>query len=103
MRRVFLLALSVAAFLAGCANQPVDFTSQAGNYRVRFPGSPKESDKSIASPVAGTVKLFTAMRTTSADQAYSVNYVDYPESFIRGVTADALLGEAMNGIGMATS
>jgi hypothetical protein len=67
--------------LAGVADaQPREpYSSAEGKYRIKFPGTPKVTDKTTNS-AAGELTVNIATYATSDGNTYVVSYLDYPNA-----------------------
>ena len=96
MKTAGRIALIVVAVAGGCSAK-APYTSKPGNYRVDMPGTPKEIDRKIPSPLGGDLEMHGAMASDSANVAYSVLYCDYPEGIARSERLDAVLDAVASG------
>jgi hypothetical protein len=55
-----------------------EYSPPGGNFTIRFPGMPKESEQTTESAI-GKVNVFTATYATSEGNVYMVSYSDLPE------------------------
>lgn len=81
IRLPWLGALAVAATASGCAGRgPESYTSEAGNFRAEFRGTPKVSVQDVSAPGAGSVPMHVVQSELPDRTSYSVFYADYPSS-----------------------
>lgn len=92
MTHVWLVALA----LAGGNYAGGDYAPSGGNFRIHFPGDPKESKQSPKSDL-GPVEVHTATYATSDGNVYMVSYSDLPEAATKPENLDTLFKGVIDG------
>ena len=82
--------------LTGCGTSGSGYTSTAGNYRVNFPGTPKEFNQDLPTPV-GILKMHMIVAGDPKNVAYTVMWTDYPPGLTRPETINNMLEGAATG------
>jgi hypothetical protein len=79
-----LLAAALLFLAAPAAAQPKGekYSPEGGRFTVRFPGKPKESPKTLDSPV-GDLKVFIATYALADGSVFMVSYTDFPEATVK--------------------
>lgn len=95
-----LIALTPVAW-AGKDKEPKleEHTSDAGKFRVKFPGKPKVDSKELGSGPGGVqaIPVTTERVEGSNGVVYAVTFADYPETFL-GVKAKTVLDGVRDGM-----
>ena len=92
--RIILVALA-AAGLAGCGGSPAGgglYRSEAGNFGVAMPGTPKETQQA-----AGAIPIH-AITSEAAGVTYNVTYNDVPADLATPEKADGVLDRTSSGL-----
>jgi len=95
--RIILVGLA-AAGLAGCGQLPARglYRSEAGNFGVALPGTPRETRQ-----VAGTVPIHAVTAEDGAGVTYNVTYNDLPADLATSGKADGVLDRTTSGLAAA--
>ncbi len=89
---LFMLILVVLPFSMN-AQKGYELVSKKGQFTVTFPGKPNYSSEDVGTAV-GDLIIHTFLYEESANAAYMVAYIDYPEDIIEDSDNDILLDAA---------
>lgn len=93
---LLLVPVVLATFAAGPL--PADtFAPKDGKFAVNFPGRPKETKSSPASPI-GELKVYTATYATNEGQIYLTSYTDFPPEATKPEMRDTLYDGILTGL-----
>jgi hypothetical protein len=103
MKRYLRIPVLLACVMAvGCSARQREFTSSEGRFRVLMPGTPTEQpegEDTFAGPASG--KRFLAVVGTPETEryrGYGVSYIDYPERYIRSMSAEKIFKEQKDSV-----
>ncbi len=101
-RVVAIVVLSCCGLGPRAGAQGDLYVSEAGNYRVRMPGTPRLQQQTRTGPSGVTITTVTAgVETPDKHAAYAVTHIDMPPQMVNGGNLDAALDGGARG--MATS
>ena len=97
MKRLAVAASVVLLLAAPRATPAEPFAPLDGQFRVQFPGKPKENTANVGSGI-GKLKVFTATYSDDAGNVFMVSYTDFPEGAAEGDNGEAILDGARAGL-----